>query len=79
MSENEIQDALEEDVADQLFEDSSMQKSIDEEGNPTDANLIRIFNASEKIEPIVRKSIMKKPGTPVPGTGTVLGKRSKNN
>ena len=78
MSEDEIRDALEEDVVDQLF-DSSMQKSIDEEGNPTDANLIRIFNASEKIEPIVRKSIMKKPGTPVPGTGTVLGKRSKNN
>ena len=56
-----------------------MPKSLDEDGNPTDRNLLNIFNASENIEPIVKKSIMKKPGTPVPGSGVILGKRVKNN
>lgn len=47
--------------------------------NESDANLINMFNASETIEPIVRKSIMKKPGTPVPGLSMSIGKRFKSN
>ena len=43
--------------------------------------MLNMFNATESIEPIVRKSIMKKPSTPVPGSGmtTTIGKRLKSN
>lgn len=45
----------------------------------TDTSSASIFKASENIEPIFRKSIIKKPATPVPRTGMILGKRTKNN
>ena len=67
-------DALD-DAVDKLL-DTSMQE---EDDSKTDANLMTIFKASENIEPIIRKSIMKKPATPVPRVGTILGKRTKNN
>ena len=63
------------DAVDKLL-DTSMQE---EDDFKTDTNFVSIFKASENIEPLIRKSIMKKPATPVPRIGTILGKRTKNN
>ena len=65
------------DVADELL-DTSMQDENDRKPK-IDANLVNVFRASENIEPFVRKSIMKKPATPVLRSGMILGKSMKNN